>query len=389
MASPVRVGIDTVLFETDAPEIVLSRDVVGAAYLCSLTALGRDGLHFLAVQISSERLASLRTGGIDLRSALLHPEIPTHYQGRMDGTDARTIHLEAIDDVPPEWLPDEGFLLSDFEEEVSEDEVVKEAMTKNAAVIVCRMNPPEARGTVPKVDVDRLAECLRSFQSLVRHATKHALSALSGSRRANYNEDAPVLQVFAFSPGSFNIHFESKHQADLLGSSIVGAAMQQVDELMALAAKSPDEALEGFKRNKGHVLAAYHNLMRFVGDEDSPFTYRWSEPSMSTTRGESVSPAAARAMIAILDTRDTLRVEERVFHGRFTSVNTDRRPLSWAARDDEAKSHHGFLIDEAGHSLEGVTIRTQRYRFACEERLEKPASGRSSLRLYLKAVMPA
>jgi hypothetical protein len=384
----VTVGIDTVLLEIDGPQLVLGRDKVGTPYLCSLVKTDDEGDLFLAVQISSDRLSKLRSGLIDLRSVLNQPEMGRHYEGRFERTPSGhpTINLLALPEVRAEWLPDDGFLLSNFEDEVSDEDVVREAINKNAAVIVCGLNPPEARGTNPKIDADRLAECIRGFQSLVRHATRNVLRTMPAVRKGQFGDDAHVLQVFGFSPGSFNVHFESKHHADLIGSSVVGTAMKQVDELMGLTGKSPDDALLGFERNRGLILSAYQSLLSFVSEEEAPLQYRWSEPAMTSARGHKVSPEAAKAMCAILDTKKTLTIEPTEFVGRFTSVNTDRKPLSWVARDSDLKVRRGVLHETARDVLTGVTIKTEAYLFDCEERLLKPAAGRQSTQLFLKTV---
>src|ERR1700674_1211020 len=93
----VQVVIDTVLLETDAPDLLLARDIVGTPYLCSLVRVDFTGHLFLAVQISSNRLASLRSGQIDLRSVLAQPEMSMQYEGRLHrGSEENTIQLEAL-----------------------------------------------------------------------------------------------------------------------------------------------------------------------------------------------------------------------------------------------------------------------------------------------------
>src|SRR4051812_17521638 len=116
-ATGLAVRMETVLFQTDAPDLVVARDTFGqAAYLCSLIDIDLVGYHFVAVQISSDRLASLRTGAIDLRAALVEPEAKAFYHGHSLVGRGGTIHLEEVDALPEDWLPDPGFLLSNFHE---------------------------------------------------------------------------------------------------------------------------------------------------------------------------------------------------------------------------------------------------------------------------------
>jgi hypothetical protein len=196
-----------------------------------------------------------------------------------------------------------------------------------------------------------------------------------------------VLQVFGFSPGSFTVHLASEESGDLLGLTPVGAGLKKIDELMALIQESPDNAYKKLEGNTGHVLAAFEALLELVADQESPMEYRWAEPAMGQGSGFRVTPVGARSMVAVLKTTSALKVEPVTFTGQFTSVNTDKVPFTWRAVDldgDNPRRRHGRVHDASPDALSGVTIRDIRYTFACEERLEKQASGKIKPTLYLK-----
>src|SRR2546428_7226057 len=89
--------IETVLLETDVPDLVLARDVVGTLYLCSFVSRDRDGDRFLCIPVSSERLAAFRSGQLDLRSLLTRPETGAWFDGLFHSVEGRpTIELERI-----------------------------------------------------------------------------------------------------------------------------------------------------------------------------------------------------------------------------------------------------------------------------------------------------
>ncbi len=379
--------IETILLQSSVPELLLARDVVDTTYLCALTDADDRGFHFIAVQISDSRLAKFRTGAIDLRAIVTDPERPLRFAGWLPPGNEHLIDLVQVDEFIEDWLPESGFYLNAFEDEVSVEETVNEAIIRHAAVIVAGLNPPEAMGIRPVINADRLAECLNAFQSLVKRATKAVIRTLPDDLRANYADDAHVLQVFSFSYGSFNVHLAAKDNPDLFGSTIVGDAMKMIDGLMGLTQKSPDEALAGLKEQpKGLVLAAYEELMQFVAEQESAFTYRWSEPAHPVASGHKVTPVAAKAMIEILDSKEIEKTEPFTFTGRFTSVNTDITPRTWRARDLDDKRQTGELHENSTEILNGVTIRTQQYTFFCEERLLKPISGRAKSKLFLKSI---
>ena len=388
VALSVAVTIETVLFETDAPDLVLARDAVDGSYLCALTTVSARGHHFLAIQISDKRLASLRSGAIDLREALTKPETPLHLAGWLVPVQGEpAMRLEAVTDVPEEWLPAEGFFLSNFEEyETDNASVVDDALSKNRTVIVYSLNPPESRGLAPRIQADSLAKALSKWQALVRHATDKVLEKASNSLKRSFGPDVAVLEVFSFSPGSFRVHLESKASPNLFGESPVDAALERIDELMELTEKGADAQLEGFKRNQGPFIAAFHNFMKLVVEQKSTVGYRWARPGMAKSSGHQITPVTAAAVCAILKTHKPLGEVEIQFEGRFTSVNGSVEPYSWIAYDTALRRRKGLLHEKAGSLLDGVTIKTETYGFICDQRLEETADGQQVLKLYLKAL---
>ena len=382
--SAVSVQMSTVLYQTEAPEIVLCRDRIGAAYLCCLVALREDGLQYLAVQIYGDRLAALRSGSADLRTVLAEPEMSIHFDGRTSGQAEGTVVLTPLETVPPEsWLPAEGFLLNEVDTRSPHGEISNEAIAKNSAVIVYRIDPPEARGIVSRVDADRLVAYVRAFQELVKRAGTRALIGLGSAAKKALGDEPFSLRVFAFSPGSFNVHFEATDTPDLFGASATGAAMREIDRLVEISRLPPDEALNALGESKGHLLGAYYDLMRLVSKQNVAFSYRWSEPGLSVPRGGAISVTTARAVVALLEKEDTLKSEPFAFHARFTSVKTEPGPSSWVARDDEGKKRQGFVHEDYESALDGVRIRSVRYLLTGIERLVSSPKGEPSLKLFL------
>ena len=389
VARAVSVEVSTVLYQTDAPEIVLCRDRVGSTYLCCLVALLHEGMRYLAVQISGERLADLRSGVIDLRAALVGPEMALHYEGLSSDSASPSIVLTPLEAPPPEsWLPDDGFMLNDVEAEADDIAISKDSLVKNAAVIVYTIDPPEARGTTARVDADRLAAYVRNFQELVKRAGDRAKTRLNAAARKALPDDAFTLRVFAVSPGSFKVHFEASDAANLYGASATGEAMIEIDRLMQSAHLPPAEAIAVLAESKGHVLGAYYELMRLVAKQNVPFSYRWSDPGLPTSQGFGVSVAEARAIVAILETQDTLKSVPFSFYGRFTSVKTEPPPFSWIARDDDGKKRQGFLHEDHTNALDGVRIKASRYLLLGEERLLASPKGEPALKLFLVSAEP-
>ena len=156
---------------------------------------------------------------------------------------------------------------------------------------------------------------------------------------------------------------------------------------MALTQLPPAEALKKLEGNSGHVITAFESLLDLVATQESPMEYRWAEPAMGQAGGHQITPVEARAMVAVLQTTASLKVETVSFTGQFTSVNTDLAPFTWRAFDlDHKRRRGGRVHDEVPEILNGITIRDVPYVFVCDERLEKQVSGKVKPTLYLRHV---
>ena len=372
--------IKTVLLRTDAPELVLARDACGRQYLGTLIDRSDDGDRFLVIPISPERLAQFRSGSKDLRTVLLSTETGEHFDGwfrRIDGQPA--IELSGLSKLPQDWLPDDGFLLSDFYTKIDDSEVVREAINRNATVLVCQVDPPEARYE-PRIDADRLTQCVSGFQTLVRQIVRKLARNLSEVERTNLGLMPGALDVFQFSEGSFKIHFQAKQRPDLFGGSAVSNALVTIDELMRATSKPTDDALAIVRKNKGLVVGAYAKVLRFVADETAPLVYRWADPSMSSSSGAEVTPTAATALSAAIATEKLLESEIVVLRGRFTKIFTRH---TWTVINEKGRRVAGQVHEDYANVLSGIISETQLYDLTCEERLAETAAGRQSTKLFL------
>jgi hypothetical protein len=374
--------IQTVLFQTDAPELVLAKDLVGRQYLCSLIERNENGDQFLVVPISPVRLAQFRTGGKDLRAVLVESETGEHYEGWFKRIDGRpSIAIEPLRVLPDDWLPDEGFFLNQYYRHVEDSEVVREALARNTAVVVCALDPPEARDSA-KIDADRLLQYVGGFQALVKHVVNEINRKLPKTQRAQFGLVPGALQVFEFSEASFKIHFQAKHQADLFGSSQVGQALATIDELMQASGVPVEQGLETVRKNKGLVVGAYKKVLRFIASESAPLTYRWADPSMAGASGAVVTPTEAAAMSAAIEHEKDLESEIRVIRGRFERLV---KGGSWAIMTEERRIV-GEVHEDYPNALAGAVFENQLYDLTCEERVAETAIGKQTTKFFLISV---
>jgi len=378
--------LETILLDVDGPQIIVVRDAVGASYIGLLTESSQERDTFLCTAISARRLADLRQGRMDLREAFLVPELMEYFAGRLtngDDTLPRLL-LDRIDTPPIEWLPDEGFFLHDFLQEVppGATTIVSEATERHRAVVHFTLNPPEA-SEAAKINADRLAVALQAFQNVVRQAYRRAIADQAASIRAlAAGEENYTLEVFGFAPSSFEVRLQSKASADLFGYSNLSRALKKIDELTAHL-ESPEVALDVAKQNRGHLIRAYQNLLKFVAENNTPLTYYWADPSAAVGVPRRITPEAASSLYEMLVSRKELGTEEIVLTGAF--IKADVRNGSWTLLTAERKEYRGQLIEGQEISLSGIVLDTRLYRIVCEEHIEETVgSGRHSMKLFLR-----
>lgn len=347
-----------------------------------LVARDGEGDRFLATAVSTGRLADVMSGRISLHDAFVHTETGEAFACSFERIDGEPLlRMSIIDDIPSTWLPAEDLLLSEFLDEEPVADLLSEAVARSRAVVVFKLDPPEAYADT-KINAERLADALRIFQTFVRHAyTKGAASLSDQWKRFWGGEDAHTLQVFAFSPGSFRVHLQAKEGPDVSGLSAIGVALKKIDEITSHL-DSPEATIEVVQRNRGHVVAAYQSLLRFVVEQGTPFEYAWADLESHHTHSRRISPEAAAQIYDALMQRQELGKEELNLVGAFSRVDKDGGTWTMKVQGEDVK---GELAEGAGNLLFGVTIGAKLYRASCEERLEEVVgSGRQKTRILMR-----
>ena len=291
---------------------------------------------------------------------------------------------------PSAWLPDEGFFLHDFLHEVLEGTttVVTEATERQRAVVYFSLNPPEGveKGTI---NADRLAKALESFQNMVRHAYKKVIASLSQSvpgLTTNAEERAIPLKSLDLLIIHLDCYFNRRLPPDLFGFSNLSRALKKVDELTGHL-ESPEATLEVVKQNRGHLVSAYKNFLKFISENNTPITYSWAEPFADVTAPKRITPEVASTLYDLLVSQTNLGTEQLVLTGTFIMANI--RNGAWALKTTENREYYGQLLEGEKVSLSGIVLDTQRYRIVCEEHItETSSSGRQSTKLLLRELRP-
>lgn len=377
--------IEEVLVYYDWPEIMVALDKIGTRHLCLLVQADEYEVKYLCSPVSNKRLRDFKMGNVDLRDIYTTPETGELFYSESKDFGSKEIILKnflydhsAVDEA---WLPAPGFFLA--LEQIPNVEVVQESCERSRAIIHLSLNPPETAGGQVKIDTNRLAAALSCFQNLLKYSYKKSISGLRPSLRKHYEPPENYeTEVFAFSPGSFRLHIQSKLNADMAGYVEIFRAMEKVDEIVSTI-NNPDGAIEILKQNTGHLISSFKKFLQFVIEENTPLEYSWTTPQHRKPFSAKIKVSEALPIYNLLLEKQELDREIKIFTGRFTGIHVNTG--HWSAHcDEDEKEYTGRLDKDSKIDLHGITVSPQRYKLTCEERIEgEIVTGKEKTYLYL------
>ena len=368
----------------DGPQVIVASDEVGQLYLGLLVQAPDGGDAYLLTPVSADRLYQLETGVLDIRGALTIPEVKEYYTAALTGdTEVKDrLPLTPVDHPPEKWLPEPGLRVSDF---VEPNAVTQEVTARGKAVLHLRISPPESH-IAAQIGVTNLATCLSLFQNLVGQAYRKVLRDVGSDTRELISDESNwMMDVSGFSHGSFTIHLQSRAEPDLLGYVGLSRALDRVDALTE-GIDAPEAGLSTMRQNRGHLVAAYRRLLKFLVDSESALGYQWSAPDRTFSSTRAISRDSAERLYSLIVAQKDLTVEEVTLRGVFIHVNVESG--LWTLRDDEGISHHGRSASDLQGALSGLIVDTQRYEVDCIERVEETGVGEIRTSLELKGIEP-
>ena len=375
------VRLQTILLDADGPIIVVLRDTVDGAWLGMAVERAAAADEYLCVPISAARLSRFRHGAIDLRDVFVSPEESRFARVIIPASDlGQSVELVPILEIPEDWLPDAGFLLTSFIEPVAvEYRAMSDlATSENRPILRLNLSP---EGGAHAVDVNELGSALILFQNGLRHAHSLVTKSLTFvQRRLQSAPENHTFEALAFASNSFEVHMRAKGGGDLFGNSPHVQALHKLDEIIAVV-DDTDAAVTVAKANRGHFVSAVTALMKFVYQSDLPLSYAWTSPQSSRIHVHSVRPQAAKALYDALILKQELSQEEVTLTGVLKKLDVNNR--AWTLLTPEGEEHHGFVTD-GDVSISDLNVDRVVYRLQCRDILvETAGSGRQSTRLEL------
>lgn len=361
------------LYYYDGHQLLVTVDPVGTRYVCLLEREDEREASYCCVPISEHRLTHLRFGELDLREAFSAPEIPVWYLAKTtDVTNGPMAAIENNGPVPEDFLPDPGFKL----EFSANDSVTKIARERQSPIVEIGLNPPES--ATHKIAARTLAAVLNRFQSVIKYA--HLETRRKANVSSDANPDVQIMDVLAFSPGSFKFQMQSRAGLDLLGDSEIESTLEFVEKVFGTI-RQPKSAIEFLTPYRGHFVSSVAHLLSVLDAEKSSLEYSWTLPNFQHARGARVDLPRASDVLGLLSKNRELSIEKITISGRLTKA--DERNNSWRLADSASGKEIGGKVRPGTKlSMAGLVIDAM-YKIACEERIhDDQKTGKEKRVLY-------
>ena len=354
-----------ILLYYDTPQLFVARDSVGTNYLCMLVEQNEEFDNFVCVQVSNQKLDNFCSGHIDLKNIFIAPEINRFYQTKVSDYQSNNFEIIVCDleSLPEIWLPDEGVYIN---LEKAKSEILVESKERAKTIVYLNLNPPESANE-PKINALSLSEALLRFQTMVKYAYKKAILELPYAQRKHMNiQENYLMDVFAFSRGSFKVKMQSQSYPNLFGETEVLKALQLIDQFVENI-DDIDSSLELLSANRGHFANTYINFLKYIADSKNKLTYTWAFSSVDTPVTKQITSDQAQRLYEIFNQQEELKEETIELIGYFDKV--DEKYGKWRLVDQQKNTHSGELGEIEGLTLKGIVIGTRLYRLLCIEKI--------------------
>lgn len=357
--------ITEILSFYELPQIVVARNVFGTQFLMLLESDETEqGLQYLSVPVSNEKLNLFKGKKIDLLSIYTKPEVDHYYLMYTKGDNEFLIKQIDFDDITEDMLPLEGFYC-EYNENPVENLVNKSIISGHISSSLAIVDAHNSH----QIDCNTLATIILNYQDLVK--SSHV--SLYGTKKI---EEAR-LDVIATQAASFDVEFQSSLPLDLFGSSKINETFGVVDRLLGI---SDDEQL--FKEVEEQHYKVLGSLKKFVSVlAENKYSLRHSWVASTIERivvEKSFDSNHVCKLFEKLKQIDETESDDISFEG--VLVSADAKNGKWGLLQDNGKIVRGHSDDV--DLLNGIQIKSTKYTFKCHTQIIKDLVKRKETNIY-------
>lgn len=361
----MKLEITEILSFYELPQIVVARNVFGTQFLMLLESDETEqGLQYLSVPVSNEKLNLFKGKKIDLLSIYTKPEVDQYYLMYTKGDNEFLIKQINSDDITEDMLPLAGFYC-EYNENPVENLVNKSIISGRISSSLAIVDAHNSH----QISCNTLATIILNYQDLVK--SSHA--SLYGTK----NIEEARLDVIATQAASFDVEFQSSLPLDLFGSSKINETFGVVDKLLGI---SDDEQLfKEVEEQHYKVLGSLKKFVSVLAENKYSLRHSWVVSTIErSTVEKSFDSNHVCELFEKLKQIDETESDDISFEG--VLISADAKNGKWGLLQDNGKivRGHSDNID----LLNGIQIKSTKYTFKCHTRIIKDLVKRKETKIY-------
>lgn len=358
----------------DIPRLFSARNRSGQFFLALSVSEDSSSNTFVYVPVSSQRLSYIRSGGLQLRHAILDPEDNNVFvlQVPIEGGDAE-VSVRAASDLPEEWLPfPDEFLSLNTEEEFSRDSVDVERVSQATRRESLNILVASQASQQSEIETRKFSSILSSFQELMDALgqRRDGEPTLRGAIPARIIERTRMNVAHTF-PGSFGVHMRASDPSDLLSDSLIGESIQELTFLLQ-AQDNEDLLSNKLHYLKGRVASKYCAFLQSLVSSEEGVRVQWGSPKDGRGGEYKLSGQEIASALRVVSSIDLQMAEEVVVPSFLVGLNVRTRTYELNSLKDQQK-YSGRISDEVPEEVMHATL-GQRYKAFLRRMIEVQAT---------------
>lgn len=332
----------------DFPRLFVCQSATGQNYVAVSTFDDDEEFHWLYLPVSSLRLDSVMRGGISLRESFHAPEGGYLVRVISYGSERRPdVSFVLPEQVPEDDLPSTDYSIALDPPQPSIDTSLSPQQVASATrreTFDYRIYPDLPN--LHEVPARKLGGILTSTQELLDALGQASQGepTVRGAIPADLLQKTRVNVSHSF-PGSFGVQFRSAQFSDLLGHSVLAAAVRELANLL-LAQDSADMLSNKLHSLRGRVASKYRRLLKELADINSGIDLNWGSVESGGGGRFHLTAAQVRSAYAIVDRIDIAMAEEVTVTGKLVGFNSRTKRYEILSGDD-GRTYAGRLADDA------------------------------------------
>jgi hypothetical protein len=373
--------------EYDGPRLFSCRNTSGQIYLAIWVEQLPDLDIWLYVPVSRQRFDYIRSGGIDLRDALLAAEDGLVFIAKISRLEEKaSIEMKTSSKLEDRWLPEpEQYLeLATITLPSIKNEIEQIALSKRRDIIHLRLDVPYL--TRCEAPARALGNYLRLIQDTI-DAIGNVLESRDIARgplpQAQIAKtELVVTRTFH---GSFGVELSSAQPADLFGDTTGWKAIEYFISLLN-SGSNVEELKQKFHELKIRPTSKYREFLTNVLRTNIGFNLKWASPIEGRGGMAELLVRTAQEAIIIINEIDREEPFEYDITGTLVGANT-RTKVYEIRGSEENRKISGKILDEALPQVEFATLNREYIARIREIPEVNPTTGETNYKKQLVSLI--